>query len=97
MSWQAGGWSVAIDALVKNFERQHPDIGIKTDYAPIPTYGQVIQTQFQAGNGPDLVSEARARGLLVVGALITGIPTLTEGERGKLPSYMSDLVPARKA
>jgi raffinose/stachyose/melibiose transport system substrate-binding protein len=63
MSWQAGGWSVAIDALVKNFERQYPDIQIKTEYAPIPTYGQVIQTQFQAGNGPDVVFGSPGTGI----------------------------------
>jgi raffinose/stachyose/melibiose transport system substrate-binding protein len=55
LAWQAGGWSVAIDALIKNFQRVHPDIEIKTEYAPIATYGQFIQTQFQAGTAADLV------------------------------------------
>jgi raffinose/stachyose/melibiose transport system substrate-binding protein len=40
--------------LIANFERVYPDIKINATYIPSPSLPQLLLTQFQAGNAPDL-------------------------------------------
>lgn len=54
MTWQAGQ-EAAVDPVIAAFEKANPDIAVKVQYLPVDTYGQVVQTRFQSGNGPDLV------------------------------------------
>ena len=54
MTWQAGQES-AVNPVVSAFEKAHPSIKVDVEYLPVNTYGQAVQTQFQGGNGPDLV------------------------------------------
>jgi raffinose/stachyose/melibiose transport system substrate-binding protein len=54
MTWQAGQ-EKAVDPVITAFEKANPDITVKVQYLPVDTYGQVVQTRFQSGNGPDIV------------------------------------------
>lgn len=54
MTWQAGQ-EKAVNPVVAAFEKANPDITVKVQYLPVDTYGQVVQTRFQSGNGPDIV------------------------------------------
>jgi raffinose/stachyose/melibiose transport system substrate-binding protein len=54
MTWQAGQ-EKAVDPVVAAFEKANPTIKVDVQYLPVDTYGQVVQTRFQSGNGPDLV------------------------------------------
>jgi len=54
LTWQAG-YDKPIGALITDFEKAYPNIHVKVEFLPIATYGQVIQTEFQAGNGPDVL------------------------------------------
>lgn len=54
MTWQAGQ-EAAVDPVIEAFEKANPGITIKVQYLPVDTYGQVVQTRFQSGNGPDVV------------------------------------------
>src|ERR1700750_186396 len=49
-STQSPGFSI----LIANFERVYPDIKIEPTYVPSSNISQVLLTQFQAGNAPDL-------------------------------------------
>ena len=54
MTWQAGQES-AVNPVVAAFEKAYPAVKVDVEYLPVNTYGQAVQTQFQGGNGPDLV------------------------------------------
>ncbi|MCU1481846.1 MAG: extracellular solute-binding protein family 1 [Subtercola sp.] len=54
MTWQAGQ-EKAVDPVVQAFEKANPNITVNVQYLPVDTYGQVVQTRFQSGNGPDIV------------------------------------------
>lgn len=43
------------EILVANFERVFPNINIETQFLPSDTLGQLLITQLQAGNAPDVV------------------------------------------
>src|SRR3954453_7265295 len=45
----------ATDILIANFERQFPDIQISPQYLPSDQETQLLVTQFQAGNAPDII------------------------------------------
>jgi len=52
---QAGGTQPGFDAVAANFMKANPNVTIKNEYVPIATFAQTIDTQFQAGNAPDIV------------------------------------------
>jgi raffinose/stachyose/melibiose transport system substrate-binding protein len=54
MAWQTGA-QASVNPLVAAFEKANPSIKVDVSYLPIDTYGQAVQTEFQGGNGPDLV------------------------------------------
>ncbi len=54
LSWQTG-YAKPVGALIAAFEKQYPNVKVTPSFYPIASYGQAIQTQFQAGNGPDIV------------------------------------------
>ncbi|MFF2050306.1 ABC transporter substrate-binding protein [Leifsonia sp. NPDC058194] len=43
-----------IDTIVADYEKLHPNVKINVNLTPVASYAQVLQTQFQAGNGPDI-------------------------------------------
>ena len=44
-----------MEALVKNFNNAYPNVKVEATYTPFSTYTQLVPTQLQAGNGPDLM------------------------------------------
>jgi len=50
-SSQEPGWTKVIDA----FEKAYPDVKVRPNFVPIVTYNQVVTTQFQGGQGPDVL------------------------------------------
>ncbi len=44
----------ATQELIKEFEKLHPDIEVKFEYAPWSEYWDKLQAQFVAGNAPDV-------------------------------------------
>jgi raffinose/stachyose/melibiose transport system substrate-binding protein len=54
LTWQAGQ-EAAVDPVIAAFEKANPGVTVDVQYLPVDTYGQVVQTRFQSGNGPDLV------------------------------------------
>ncbi len=46
----------AYDVLIGNFERVHPQINVKATYIPANQFPALVDTQFQAGNAPDVVA-----------------------------------------
>ncbi|HWI30570.1 MAG TPA: ABC transporter substrate-binding protein [Microbacterium sp.] len=61
LTWQAG-YDKPVGALIKAFEAKNPNIKVEANFLPIDSYGQVVTTQFQAGNGPDVVWGSPGRG-----------------------------------
>lgn len=55
VSAQSGSQEAPFNAVAANFMRAYPNIQVQMQYYPIATYGQVIYTQFQAGNAADVV------------------------------------------
>lgn len=52
---QAGGTNVGFEAVASNFMKANPNVTVKNIFLPIATYAQTIDTEFQAGNAPDIV------------------------------------------
>ncbi|MFC4455416.1 ABC transporter substrate-binding protein [Deinococcus sonorensis] len=50
-----GAGNPPMDALIAAFQKKYPNIKVTAEYFPIGTaYPQVLRTQLQSGNGPDL-------------------------------------------
>jgi raffinose/stachyose/melibiose transport system substrate-binding protein len=77
-SSQEPGWTKVIEA----FEKKYPNVKVRPNFVPIVTYNQVVTTQFQGGNGPDVLFTS------VGSAYPTAIGVL--GEQGRLLD-LSDL------
>src|SRR4051812_6605321 len=45
----------AYETLAKDYEAAHPGVTIKVNKISAETYGQTLQTQMAAGNGPDVM------------------------------------------
>src|SRR3954469_3623792 len=45
----------AYEQLAKDYEAAHPGVTIKVNKISAETYGQTLQTQMAAGNGPDVM------------------------------------------
>lgn len=45
----------AWDAMIKKFEKAEPNITVKTNVLPIPTFAQTLSTQLTAGTAPELI------------------------------------------
>lgn len=43
------------ERIIRNFEKDNPDIEVKVEYADWGTYWQKLQTQFAAGTAPDVM------------------------------------------
>lgn len=52
-----------VDALVKAFNDSHPNIKVQVTYAPNPQIPQIIGTQMQGGNPPDLIPATPGSGI----------------------------------
>jgi raffinose/stachyose/melibiose transport system substrate-binding protein len=61
LSWQTG-YTKPVGALIAAFEKAYPNVKVTPQFYPIASYGQAIQTQFQAGGGPDLVWGSPGKG-----------------------------------
>jgi raffinose/stachyose/melibiose transport system substrate-binding protein len=82
-SSQEPGWTKVIDA----FEKKYPDVKVRPNFVPITTYNQVVTTQFQGGQGPDVLFTS------VGSAYPTAIGVL--GEQGQLED-LSDMPAAEQ-
>jgi raffinose/stachyose/melibiose transport system substrate-binding protein len=51
----AGSQEAPLNAVASNFKKAYRNIDVKIQYYPVATYGQVLYTQFQAGNAADVV------------------------------------------
>jgi raffinose/stachyose/melibiose transport system substrate-binding protein len=49
----AVGTTSPLAPIIADYEKLHPNVKINLTLSPVNNYGQVLQTQFQAGNGPD--------------------------------------------
>jgi raffinose/stachyose/melibiose transport system substrate-binding protein len=51
----ANAQDTAYETLAKDYEAAHPGVTIKVNKISAETYGQTLQTQMAAGNGPDVM------------------------------------------
>ncbi|NYJ08457.1 ABC transporter substrate-binding protein [Petropleomorpha daqingensis] len=51
----ANAQDTAYEQLAKDYEASHPGVTIKVNKISAETYGQTLQTQMAAGNGPDVM------------------------------------------
>ena len=56
ISWQGGAAGDAYQAVIKAFEKAHPNITINYEVVSASDLGTILKTRFLAGNAPDLVS-----------------------------------------
>jgi raffinose/stachyose/melibiose transport system substrate-binding protein len=56
ISWQGGAAGDAYKAVIKAFEKAHPNITISYEVVNAGDLGTILKTRFGAGNAPDLVS-----------------------------------------
>jgi multiple sugar transport system substrate-binding protein len=85
-------------AAIKLFERQHPDITVKTEYSPFAAYEQKIAVQASGGSLPDLLTVDRGvqneyaqRGMLLdLGKYVPGTLSLSDMAGSLASSGKSD-------
>ena len=54
VNWSGEGEKKAFDALIAAFQKENPDITVKTDTVPYASVQTNLDSRFQAGNPPDL-------------------------------------------
>lgn len=58
-----GAGNPPMDTLISAFQKKYPNVKVTAEYFPIGTaYPQVLRTQLQSGNGPDLFYVTAGRG-----------------------------------
>lgn len=71
----------ALDAIIRKFERAHPNITVKPTYATVQERAPLLSTQFQAGTAPDVIG--------LVGGNAHPAPLFQYAKSGKLVDLSS--------
>ncbi|NPV54501.1 MAG: sugar ABC transporter substrate-binding protein [Firmicutes bacterium] len=53
-AWMVSAWVEPFQAIISDFEKSHPNIKVKFEYAPFAQYWEQLQTAVAAGTAPDV-------------------------------------------
>lgn len=58
--WEVGGNATAINTLISNYEKKHPNITIKTSFTSFNDYGKRIKLSMSSASAPDIAQVGQA-------------------------------------